>query len=163
MNYSILLTNVKQHVYATISAVMFPTLIPALKFTNMDQPYFLKENSPTSNDNYTSARFTTPTFFNRFHLGWYVINETHILGQNGEVYWGLDKIKTINIFYQHILVSTKLLASINGFLLQPLQHFLLTKITTSAFLIERRIPQTIVGVHNFLRNQEFSSKLASSV
>ena len=39
--------------------------------------------------------FTTPTFFNRFDLGWYITNETHVLGGNGELFWELEAI-TVN-------------------------------------------------------------------
>ena len=56
---------------------------------------FAKKGHPTQHDNYTASLFTTPTFFNRFDLGWYVTDETHVLMQDGEVYWGYDAIAKV--------------------------------------------------------------------
>ena len=42
--------------------------------------------------NFENTSFTTKTFFRRFDLHWYITDETHIIGIDGTVLWGLDQI-----------------------------------------------------------------------
>ena len=64
---------------------------------------FSKSRSPSTHDNYTATKFTTPSFFSRFDLGWFVTNETHVLGTNGEVFWGVDEIRKNNKYLPKLL------------------------------------------------------------
>ena len=55
---------------------------------------FPKDTSlPRSNNNLLTF-YTTPSFFEKWDLGWYVTDETHLLGRNRVVYWGLEQIKS---------------------------------------------------------------------
>ena len=54
---------------------------------------FAKEGQPVTTNNYTVSTFTTPTFFNWFSMGWFLTDETHALGTNREVFWGIDEIR----------------------------------------------------------------------
>ena len=54
---------------------------------------FAKEGQTSLHNNYTGSSFTTPSFFNWFSMGWYVTDETHVLGTNGEVFLGIEEIR----------------------------------------------------------------------
>ena len=52
----------------------------------------LHNNNPHPSHHSTDT-FTTPAFFNKWDLGWFVTDETHVLATDGEVYWGLQQIR----------------------------------------------------------------------
>ena len=54
---------------------------------------FPKDNCEPRNADYLTDTYTTPLFFNRWDMGWFVTNETHVLATDGMVYWGLEQIK----------------------------------------------------------------------
>ena len=52
-----------------------------------------KDSSEPQNAVYLNENYTTPAFFNRWDMGWFVTDETHILASSGTVLWGLDQIR----------------------------------------------------------------------
>lgn len=60
---------------------------------------FLKDPSLPRNADHLFDGYTTPSFFNKWDLGWWVTNETHVLCNDGVVYWGLDQIRD----HRHLL------------------------------------------------------------
>ena len=54
---------------------------------------FPKDSSLPRGSSNLHDTYNTQSFFQKWNIGWYVTDETHVLGTNGVVFWGLDQIK----------------------------------------------------------------------
>ena len=58
----------------------------------------IHNNNPESSNN-SVIKYTTTAFFEKWSLGWFVTDETHVLAIDGSVYWGIIQIKE----HRHLL------------------------------------------------------------
>ena len=67
---------------------------------------FLKHNNKPSSSNQLMDKYSTMHFFQRWDLGWFLTDETHVLATNGKVLWGSQQIRdNRHLLPQHLVLQ----------------------------------------------------------